>query len=81
MVDEEVCRMSAYDNVEERRVPRAPPSEVSELTEFSDPWTEGSHGISTTEMDDSYSESRTPKIACINRSKSFKDRLDPLLCK
>lgn len=34
-----MCRMSAYDNVDER-FPRAPPSETSEQTEFSDPWPE-----------------------------------------
>lgn len=76
--------MSSYDNVvEDRRVPRAPPSEISEMTEFSEPWTEGSHGLTTTEMDDSFSDNcnQPMKIACINRSKSFKDRLDPLLCK
>lgn len=48
--EDELCRMSAYDNVEERRVPRPPPSEISELTEFSDPWTEGSHGFSNNEV-------------------------------
>ena len=41
--DDELCRMSAYDNVDERRTPRAPPSEISELTEFSDPWAEVTH--------------------------------------
>lgn len=40
--------MSAYDNVEDKKSPRAPLSEISELTEFSDPWAEvhsevGSH--------------------------------------
>jgi hypothetical protein len=44
-IDEELCRMSAYDNVDDRRVPRAPPSEISELTEFSDPWTELNQGV------------------------------------
>lgn len=39
--DEERCRMSAYDNVD--RIPKAPPSEISEITEFSDPWTELGH--------------------------------------
>lgn len=37
--DDDMCRMSAYDNVDER-CPRAPPSETSEQTEFSDPWPE-----------------------------------------
>ncbi|RZC41803.1 sprint, partial [Asbolus verrucosus] len=80
--DEELCRMSAYDNVEDRRVPRAPPSEISELTEFSDPWTELNQGVTNTETDDSLSEritNQSTKVASINRSKSFKDRLDPLL--
>ncbi|XP_008191541.1 protein sprint isoform X3 [Tribolium castaneum] len=75
---EELCRMSAYDNVEDRRVPRAPPSEISELTEFSDPWTELSQ-VANTETDDSINNRRSTKVASINRSKSFKDRLDPLL--
>ncbi|XP_066150243.1 protein sprint [Euwallacea fornicatus] len=79
--DGERCRISAYDNVElDRRVPRAPPSEISELTEFSDPWAEPNQVI--TETDESYSETVTPnkmKCASINRSKSFRDRLDPLL--
>lgn len=48
--DEELCRMSSYDNVEDRRVPKAPPSEISEMTEFSDPWTEVSQGMSTIEV-------------------------------
>ncbi|KAF2886197.1 hypothetical protein ILUMI_19976, partial [Ignelater luminosus] len=80
-LDEELCRMSSYDNVEDRRVPRAPPSEISELTEFSDPWTEVSQGMSNVETDDTLSESCNPppRVASINRSKSFKDRLDPLL--
>ncbi|XP_031341576.1 protein sprint isoform X3 [Photinus pyralis] len=79
--DEELCRMSSYDNVDDRRVPRAPPSEISELTEFSDPWTEVSQGMSTIETDDTLSENCNPqpRVASINRSKSFKDRLDPLL--
>lgn len=41
-MDEERCRMSAYDNVD--RIPKAPPSEVSEVTEFSDPWAEFGQG-------------------------------------
>ncbi|KAF5308871.1 hypothetical protein FQR65_LT00571 [Abscondita terminalis] len=79
--DEELCRMSSYDNVEDRRVPRAPPSEISELTEFSDPWTEVSQGMSANETEDTLSDNcnPTPRVASINRSKSFKDRLDPLL--
>lgn len=49
--DEEFSyRMSAYDNVDDRKVPRAPPSEISEVTEFSEPWTEVSHGMSNTEV-------------------------------
>lgn len=48
--DEELCRMSAYDNVEDRRVPRAPPSEISEHTEFSEPWTELNQGVTNTEV-------------------------------
>ncbi|XP_063927550.1 protein sprint isoform X4 [Zophobas morio] len=84
--DEELCRMSAYDNVEDRRVPRAPPSEISEHTEFSEPWTELNQGVTNTELfqtDDSISERimnhQSTKVASISRSKSFKDRLDPLL--
>lgn len=81
--DEERCRISAYDNVElDRRAPRAPPSEISEITEFSDPWAEPNQVI--TETDESYAEAVTPhkmKCASINRSRSFRDRLDPLLCK
>lgn len=44
--------MSSYDNVDDRRqAPKAPPSEISELTEFSDPWTEVSqNGIPNTEV-------------------------------
>lgn len=45
--DDEMCRMSAYDNVDDKRVPRAPPSEISELTEFSEPWNDISHAVST----------------------------------
>ncbi|XP_017783155.1 PREDICTED: protein sprint [Nicrophorus vespilloides] len=92
--DDDMCRMSAYDNVDDKRmmtIPRAPPSEISELTEFSDPWNE-SHGVNG-ETDDSFSDTyhynrqqqqqhnQTPpqRLASINRSKSFKDRLDPLL--
>ncbi|KAI4463063.1 rab gdp/gtp exchange factor [Holotrichia oblita] len=50
--DEEISRMSAYDNVDDRRtgIPRAPPSEISELTEFSDPWAEITPGVSNTEV-------------------------------
>lgn len=48
--DEELCRMSAYDNVEDRLVPRAPPSEISELTEFSEPWTELNQGVTSGEV-------------------------------
>lgn len=71
-------RMSSYDNVEERRVPRAPPSEISELTEFSDPWAEPNQVI--TETDESYSETpQKMKCASIGRSKSFRDRLDPVI--
>lgn len=44
-LDEERCRMSAYDNVEDKRTPRPPPSEISEITEFSDPWAEVSQGV------------------------------------
>jgi hypothetical protein len=76
-IDEELCRMSAYDNVDDRRVPRAPPSEISELTEFSDPWTELNQGVA--ETDDSVSERIDHGTKVMNRSKSFKDRLDPLL--
>lgn len=39
-----MCRMSAYDNVDDRS-PRAPPSETSEQTEFSEPWAESIHGM------------------------------------
>lgn len=42
--DEDMCRMSAYDNVDDRN-PRAPPSETSEQTEFSEPWAESMHGM------------------------------------
>nr|XP_022912808.1 protein sprint isoform X2 [Onthophagus taurus] len=79
--DEELeCRMSAYDNVDDRRVPRAPPSEISELTEFSDPWAEITHSVSNTETEDiSFSEPQSTKSPPITRTKSFKDRLDPLL--
>lgn len=82
--DDEMCRMSAYDNVDDKRVPRAPPSEISELTEFSEPWNDISHAVST-ETDDSFCETFNPfhpppKVASIKRAKSFKDRLDPLLC-
>ncbi|CAH0561513.1 unnamed protein product [Brassicogethes aeneus] len=74
------CRMSAYDNVEDRRVPRPPPSEISEVTEFSDPWAEAPE-MTQTETDESISELRSSptKVATINRSKSFKERLDPLI--
>lgn len=40
LMDKEACRISAYDNVDDKRSPRAPLSEISELTEFSDPWAE-----------------------------------------
>lgn len=80
-LDEERCRMSAYDNVEDKRTPRPPPSEISEITEFSDPWAEVSQGVTETE-DSSYCDTpytSNTKVACISRSKSFKDKLDPLL--
>ncbi|KAF7281801.1 hypothetical protein GWI33_004236 [Rhynchophorus ferrugineus] len=78
LIGEERCRMSSYDNVEERRVPRAPPSEISELTEFSDPWAEPNQAI--TETEESYSETPNKmKCASIGRSKSFRDRLDPVI--
>lgn len=86
--DDDACRMSSYDNVDLEKhrgvgggVPRPPPSEISELTEFSEPWNEISQGI-TTETDDSFSEQNSnppPKLASINRSRSFRDRLDPLI--
>ncbi|XP_060531788.1 protein sprint isoform X4 [Cylas formicarius] len=79
-MEDDRCRISAYDNVEDRRPPRAPPSEISELTEFSEPWAEICQG--TTETDESYSENLTPtsiKVSSLNKSKSFRDRLDPLL--
>lgn len=66
----------------ERRHPKPPPSEISEITEFSDPWAEPNHVV--TETDESYAETVTPhkmKCASIGRTKSFRDRLDPLLCK
>lgn len=40
VIDKEAYRISAYDNVDDKRSPRAPLSEISELTEFSDPWAE-----------------------------------------
>ncbi|XP_048526431.1 protein sprint isoform X5 [Dendroctonus ponderosae] len=79
--DEDKCRISAYDNVElDRRHPRPPPSEISEITEFSDPWAEPNQVV--TETDESYAETVTPhkmRCASIGRTKSFRDRLDPLL--
>lgn len=48
--NEDRCRMSAYDNVEDRRLPKAPPSEISEVTEFSDPWAEVGQDIGQTEV-------------------------------
>ncbi|CAG9767018.1 unnamed protein product [Ceutorhynchus assimilis] len=81
LLDDEKYRISSYDNVDlERRMHRPPPSEISEITEFSDPWAEPNQVI--TETDESYSETTTPhkmKCASINRSRSFKERLDPLL--
>ncbi|KAL1509626.1 hypothetical protein ABEB36_004335 [Hypothenemus hampei] len=79
--DEERCRISSYDNVDlEKKPPRAPPSEISEITEFSDPWAEPGQLI--TETDESYTEiasSQKLRCASINRSKSFKERLEPIL--
>ncbi|XP_050304173.1 protein sprint isoform X2 [Anthonomus grandis grandis] len=80
-LDDDRCRISAYDNVDlERKIPRAPPSEISELTEFSDPWAEPNPVI--TETDESYAEIHSAhkmKCASINRSRSFRDRFDHLL--
>lgn len=88
--------------MEEKRISRAPPSEISELTEFSDPWNEVCNGVVTNDVINTKFSSnllRLTKINCfqseetsdeyksiqktasINRTKSFKDRLDPLLCK
>lgn len=46
VIDKEAYRISAYDNVEDKRSPRAPLSEISELTEFSDPWAEVNSEVS-----------------------------------
>lgn len=40
VIDKDSYRISAYDNVDDKISPRAPLSEISELTEFSDPWAE-----------------------------------------
>lgn len=45
VIDKEAYRISAYDNVDDKRSPRAPLSEISELTEFSDPWAEVSSEV------------------------------------
>jgi len=72
---DEEFRMSAYDNVDDKRIPKPPPSEISEITEFSDAWNEITPGITETESENN---SKSSLNTCV-RSKSFKDRLDPLM--
>ncbi|XP_044730872.1 protein sprint isoform X2 [Chrysoperla carnea] len=91
--DSNGCRMSSYDNVEGRNHP-APPSEISEpCTIFSEPWTETSwqpqnnhtpriSGIQNDmneDEDKSMDSQGLPYDNGLNRGKSFRDRLDPLL--